>query len=132
MTIGIGGGIGLGLPGLNIKIGGGIGLGNKRPGGCKSHDPSKKWSVCPNDRVVEIYARFAVDEYNRKHGRNLVFQSVLEAWVYVYPCGKKEYSIELVVREGCGNHVLKYHAVVTETGCAARRKTLVSFDQIDD
>ncbi|KGN43782.1 uncharacterized protein LOC105436097 [Cucumis sativus] len=128
---GLDGGLGFGFSPFSLKIGGGIDLGSKRPGGCKSHDPSKKWVICPNDQVVEA-AKFAVAEFNKKYGNNLVFQVVLEAWVFTNPCGKKEYSIELVVIDGCLNRVLKFHAVVTETPCAARKRTLVSFDQIVD
>lgn len=132
MTLGIGGGIGIGLgiPGINISIGGGIGI-RGRKGGCKSHDPSKKWTEIKsvNDPAIIEIAKFAVKVFNQKHGNNLQFQAVLEAWVVVHVDGKKEYSIELVAKD-CLHRCLQYHAVVIEICGTPPGWNLVSFNQI--
>ncbi|KAE8645826.1 hypothetical protein Csa_017081 [Cucumis sativus] len=135
MTIGIGGGIGIGIgvPGIKVSIGGGIGIGSRK-GGCKSHDPSKKWSQVPNaqaDQVIINVANFAVAAFNQKYGNKLVFHAVLEAWVVVLPDGKKEYSIELVAKD-CLNRCLYFHAIVIEIVGVPPGWNLFSFTQISD
>ncbi|KAA0031425.1 phloem filament protein [Cucumis melo var. makuwa] len=134
MTLGIGGriGIGFGLPGFNISIGGGIGIGGRK-GGCKSHNPSKKWIQLHNVKAPDVLeaAKFAVDAFNKKYENNLEFQYVTEAWVHEVN-NEKEYSIELVAKD-CFHRLLEFHAVVIEKTVDHKKIwILVSFERIFD